>query len=210
MKNVILILLTCCFINQCFSQTETTKAKPYRSNPTDTITINRKIVMYGNSITFQGDWNAVLKNSDVTNWGIPGYTTGQLIWTIKNLVKLKPVICFMEGGINDLYLGIPPERIYQNHVTALQELKKNHVIPVLQSIIFTQYDLKLNKIIRKLNLKLKKYCEKNNFDFIDLNQFLSNDKALKPENSKDGVHITQAAYLPWGLEVVKIKKKYGL
>ena len=116
----------------------------------------------------------------------------------------------MEGGINDLYLGVPPERIYQNHVTALQELKKNNVTPVLQSIIFTQYDLKLNKIIRKLNVKLKNYCEKNNFDYIDLNQFLSNDKALKPENSKDGVHITQAAYLPWGLEVIKILKKYGL
>jgi len=210
MKNAILILLTCCFIHPCFSQTETTKVKTAWSNPTDTITINRKIVMYGNSITYQGDWNTVLKKSDVTNWGIPGYTTGQLIWTIKNLVKLKPVICFIEGGINDLYLGVPPERIYQNHVIALQELKKNHVIPVFQSIIFTQYDLKLNKIIRKLNLKLKNYCEKNDFDFIDLNLFLSNDNALKQENSKDGVHIKQAAYLPWGLEVVKILKKYGL
>jgi lysophospholipase L1-like esterase len=210
MKKAILIVLTCCFIFPCFSQTEITKAKPVSSNQTDTITINRKIVMYGNSITNQGDWNAVLKNPDVTNWGIPGYTTGQLIWTIKNLVKLKPVICFMEGGINDLYLGIPPERIYQNHVIALQELKKNNIIPVMQSIILTQYDFKRNKIIRKLNIKLKKYCVKNNFDFIDLNQFLSSEKGLKPENSKDGVHITQAAYLPWGLEVTKVLKKYGL
>lgn len=210
MKNAILILLTCCFINPCFSQTETKKAKPAWSNPTDTITINRKIVMYGNSITNQGDWNAVLKNYDVTNWGIPGYTTGQLVWTIKNLVKLKPVICFIEGGINDLYLGIPPERIYENHVIALQEFKKNNIIPVMQSIIFTQSDVKRNKIICKLNVKLKKYCEENNFDFIDLNQFLSSNNALKQENSKDGVHITQAAYQPWGLEVIKILNKYGL
>lgn len=40
-----------------------------------------KIVMFGNSITHQGKWEEVLGRKDVLNWGIPGYTTGQLICT---------------------------------------------------------------------------------------------------------------------------------
>ena len=46
-----------------------------QSNPTDTIKSRGKILMVGNSITFQGDWKKVLQRDDVINWEIPGYTT---------------------------------------------------------------------------------------------------------------------------------------
>jgi len=48
------------------------------------------VAMIGDSITHQGDWTKVLGRTDVTNWGIPGYTTGQLAWTFKDLLKQQP------------------------------------------------------------------------------------------------------------------------
>jgi hypothetical protein len=72
------------------------------------------VALIGDSITYQGDWIKVLGRTDVTNWGIPGYTTGQLAWTFKDLLRQQPgvKVVFLEGGINDLTLGVPPERIF--------------------------------------------------------------------------------------------------
>jgi hypothetical protein len=96
LKYRILLLITFFFINSGFTQNAENKTK-------EAITI----VMFGNSITFQGKWEQVLNRQDVANCGIPGYTTGQLIWTIKNVLRDHPgtKIWFLEGGINDISLG---------------------------------------------------------------------------------------------------------
>lgn len=60
------------------------------------------IVMLGNSITYQGDWQEVLGRTDVFNGGKPGWTTQQLSWVIKNfIIPHRPKLCFFKGGIND-------------------------------------------------------------------------------------------------------------
>ena len=102
------ILVLFCILNSVQMLAQSTPG-----NPTDTIKYVSKIIMVGNSITYGGDWTTLLDRSDVTNWGIPGYTTQQLSWTIKNIIPKKPEICFLEGGINDLSLGITPRRVFE-------------------------------------------------------------------------------------------------
>ncbi|MEM8897905.1 MAG: hypothetical protein AAGC85_07360 [Bacteroidota bacterium] len=73
------------------------------------------VVMLGNSITYQGDWQKELGREDVFNGGKPGWTTQQLSWVIKDfIIPHKPKICFFKAGTNDIALGIPTERIIQN------------------------------------------------------------------------------------------------
>jgi lysophospholipase L1-like esterase len=166
--------------------------------------------MFGNSITFQGKWEEVLGRTDVANRGIPGYTTGQLIWTIKNGLHDHPgsKIWFLEGGINDISLGVPVERIFENYKITVDSLRGNHIIPVVQSTILKNNAKADNKQVTKLNKLVKKYCLKNNIEYIDLNAFLSRDGELIKELTTDGCHLQPQAYKPWGEAIKQILAKY--
>ena len=172
----------------------------------------KKIVMFGNSITFQGKWEEVLGRNDVANRGVPGYTTGQLIWTIKNGLHDQPgsKIWFIEGGINDITLGVPVERIFENYKIAVDSLKRNHIIPVVQSTILKNNAIADNKQVSKLNKLVKNWCVKNNVDYIDLNAFLSPNGELIKELTTDGCHLQPQAYKPWGEAVKKVLLKYKI
>jgi len=170
------------------------------------------IVMFGNSITFQGKWEEVLGRNDVANRGIPGYTTGQLIWTIKNGLQdhHDSKIWFLEGGINDISLGVPVKRIFENYKITVDSLQRNHIIPVVQSTILKNNAEADNKQVTKLNKMVKKYCLKNNIEYIDLNEFLSRNGELIKELTTDGCHLQSQAYRPWGDAIKKFLLKYGI
>jgi alpha-glucosidase len=194
--------LICLLAIQCaFSQTSTDKK-------IDDIII----VMFGNSITHQGNWTEVLGRNDVVNRGIPGYTTGQLIWTIKNGLQDHPnsKIWFIEGGINDISLGVPVERIFENYTVTVDSLRRNDIIPVVQSTILKNNAKSDNEKVNQLNELVKSYCLKNKVDYIDLNKLFSTNGELRKEQTTDGCHLVQSAYQPWAEEVKKILKKYSL
>ena len=171
----------------------------------------KNVVMFGNSITFQGNWDEVLHRADVVRWGVPGNTTGQLIWNIKNVLKEYPhtKVWFLEGGINDISLGVPVQRIFENQKIVVDSLKRNNIISVVQSTILVTGNgsKETNKKVVKLNKKLKAYCEQNNIEYLDLNAFLSKDGELISDLSTDGCHLKPQAYVPWGEAVIKVLEK---
>lgn len=172
----------------------------------------KNIVMFGNSITYQGKWEEVLGRTDVVNRGIPGYTTGQLIWTIKNVLHDHPgtKIWFLEGGINDISLGVPVKRIFENYKITVDSLQRNNIIPVVQATILKVDSKADNKQVSKLNKLVKNWCLKNRIEYIDLNAFLSRDGELIKELSTDGCHLKPDAYIPWGEAVTKVLVKHGI
>ncbi|NJO70014.1 MAG: G-D-S-L family lipolytic protein [Bacteroidetes bacterium] len=175
-------------------------------------TKTKTIVMFGNSITYQGKWQETLGRNDVANCGIPGYTTGQLIWTIKNVLHDYPgtKIWFIEGGINDITLGVPVKRIFENQKITIDSLKRNNIIPVVQSTILVNGDKKKNKEVVKLNKLSYKYCKENKIDYINLNALFSENGELKKELTTDGCHLVQTAYPMWSKEIARILAKYSL
>src|SRR5208283_1255591 len=121
---------------------------------------DKSIVMIGDSITHQGNWEQLLGRNDVVNWGIPGYTTGQLGWTFKDVVREHPrvTVVFLEGGINDLTLGVPSDRIFTNYLQAIAWWREHGVIPVVQSVILKTDEPATNAAISALNARLHDYC----------------------------------------------------
>ena len=160
---------------------------------------DKPIVMIGDSITHQGNWEQVLGRTDVVNWGIPGYTTGQLAWTFKDVLREHPQVkvVFLEGGINDLTLGVPPDRVFDNYTKAVAWWREHRVIPVVQSVILKTNEPETNTTIVALNARLRAYCEANHVAFLDLNTVLAADGHLKTELSTDGTHLQPAAYPLW-------------
>jgi alpha-glucosidase len=160
---------------------------------------DKSIVMIGDSITHQGNWEQLLGRNDVVNWGIPGYTTGQLAWTFEDVLREHPhvKIVFLQGGINDLTLGVPPDRVFTNYVKTIAWWRAHGVIPVVQSVILKTDEPGTNATIIALDSHLHAYCESYHVEFLELNTVLSSGGHLKPELSTDGTHLQAAAYPLW-------------
>jgi len=160
---------------------------------------DKSIVMIGDSITHQGNWEQVLGRNDVVNWGIPGYTTGQLAWTFKDIIREHPrvKIVFLEGGINDLTLGVPSDRIFTNYVQAIAWWRGHGVIPVVQSVVLKTDEPGTNAVIIDLDARLHAYCNANHVEFLELNTVLTSNGHLNPDLSTDGTHLQPAAYPLW-------------
>jgi lysophospholipase L1-like esterase len=170
------------------------------------------VVVFGNSIVEQGNWEKVLDRQDVLKYGLPGQVTGQLIWNIKNVLKDYPgtKIWFLEGGINDISLGVPVKRIFENQQVIIDSLKRNNIIPVVQSTILKYNSKEDNKKVNQLNKKIKAFCEQNNIEYIDLNAFLSRNGELIMDLSTDGCHLKPQAYVPWGEAIKKVLAKLNI
>lgn len=157
------------------------------------------IAMIGDSLTRQGRWAELLGRSDVVNWGHPGYTTGQIAWTFKDLVRQQPAlkVVFLSGGTNDLLLGVPLQRIYENQVAALRYWRERGVTPVLQSLLHQVDAPDTNAAIAALNARLRAHCAAERVCFLDLTPVLCEREQLRAELSTDGTHLKPTAYPLW-------------
>lgn len=165
------------------------------------------IVMFGDSITKGGDWATLLGRSDVKNSGFPGFTTSHLVWLLKeNVIDLSPRVCFLEGGINDIGVGIPLDRTKSNYRSLINGLLEHQITPVVQSILYQQDNPESKVQVDSLNSYLKAYCQNKNVYYLDINDKLSSQTGLKAQYTTDGTHINQEAYEIWAAEVNNILK----
>ncbi|WP_313265373.1 GDSL-type esterase/lipase family protein [Sphingobacterium sp.] len=165
------------------------------------------IVMFGDSITKGGDWATLLGRSDVKNSGFPGFTTSHLVWLLKeNVIDLSPRVCFLEGGINDIGVGIPLDRTKSNYRSLINGLLEHQITPVVQSILYEQDNPESKVQVDSLNSYLKAYCQNKNVYYLDINGKLSSSKGLNAQYTTDGTHINQDAYEIWATEVRNLLK----
>jgi alpha-glucosidase len=169
------------------------------------------IAMVGDSLTRQGDWVKTLGRPDVTNWGHPGYTTGQLAWTFKDLVRQQPglKVVFLSGGTNDLLLGVPPGRVYENQVEAVAYWRARGIVPVLQSVILKRGDPETNQLIKEINERLQAFSIAQQVDYLDLNAVLAGNGELRAEFTTEGTHLKPEAYPVWAEQVLKVLSRLG-
>jgi len=171
----------------------------------------KDIVMLGNSLTNRISWNELLVRDDVANRGIGSDITAGFINRINFVLNVKPKICFIEGGVNDLAQNINNEIIIKNLNTLLDTLQINNVKPVLTTVTlvtktYTSRDASnFNLKIKELNIQIKKLAISKKIDLIDLNPRLTDGDFLRSENAiSDGIHFTSKAYKIWREEIMKI------
>ena len=158
-----------------------------------------RIVLLGDSLTANGgDWNPRLGRHDVRNAGQGGFLTGQMRWLLDTCVlAARPAICFVLGGINDLFNDIPPERILANQQRIVTRLREAGIKPVVQSVLLVHGNAALNARIRSLNTDLAAWCAEQGIDWLDLNRGLTDDNGLKARYTTDGTHLTEEGYGIW-------------
>jgi lysophospholipase L1-like esterase len=172
------------------------------------------IVMLGNSITAGVNWAELLGRNDAVGRGIPGDIIEGYGYRLDYVFKLNPKVCFIMGGINDIYGWIPVEDIFNNYVKIINELRSKRIEVVIQSTLYVaaRYASSENRNaeVEKLNKMLSDYAAKNNILFIDLNSRLAFRKMLIDDLTYDGVHLKAKAYKIWAKEVEKVLKKLGI
>lgn len=165
------------------------------------------IVQFGDSIIKGGNWNDLLGRSDIKNSGFSGFTTSHLRWLIqKNVIEFNPEICLIEGGINDIGVGIPLERTMTNYKSLIDTLISNNITPIVQSTLYVVDDPYKRVMVDSLNNFLIEYCDQKSIKYLDINSKLSTDIGLKPEYSTDGTHINENAYYVWAKEIKEVLK----
>lgn len=172
------------------------------------------IVMLGDSITYGVNWNELLQMENVVNRGISGDTTEGILNRLEFVTEIKPKICFIMCGINDIMIGQDMKKIKSNYNEILQKLSEQKIILVIQSTLNVSPKLEdykdINKKVKELNDFLIQYSKKKDLDYIDLNQKLSTDDILNDIYTYDGVHLNGSAYKIWDQEIKTILKKYSL
>lgn len=171
-------------------------------------------VFLGNSITAGGHWSELLGRERIVNRGIGGDNTLGMLHRLSSVYSLRPKLCFIMAGINDLYADAPVDRIFRNYCSIIDTLRAHSIIPVIQSTLHVNPKWKRteekNPLVAELNGLLKGYAEKNSITFIDVNAVLSTGGVLRDEFTTDGVHLTPAAYAAWRELLFPVLKQHGL
>jgi lysophospholipase L1-like esterase len=175
-------------------------------------TEHAEIVMLGNSLTHGVNWNELLGRSGIAERGIPGDGVRDYLNRMQFVYKLHPKLCFIMGGVNDLYTGYPPELILANYIKVAEALRDHNIVPVIQSTLYVSEKYLLasqkNHEINVLNNLLKSYAEKNGILFIDLNSKMSRGGFLRNGLTFDGIHLNSDGYIIWRDEIAPVISRH--
>ena len=162
-----------------------------------------KIVQFGDSLIKGGNWDALLGREDVRNSGFPGFTTSHMIWLIKkNVIDIEPEICLIEGGINDISVGIPLKRIESNYISLIDTLLANDITTIVQSALYQENNPHSKVQVDSLNDFLINLCQQKALRYLDINSKLSNDHSLKSEYSIDALGTKVVSDLLYGVKLI--------
>lgn len=172
------------------------------------------IVFLGNSITFGGNWGELLGRERVINRGIGGDNTVGMLHRMQYVYQLKPKLCFIMAGINDIYSDAPVETVFRNYIKIIDTLRAHSIVPVIQSTLHVNPKWKRteekNPEVETLNVMLREFSVKNGIEFVDVNAVLSTNGILRNEFTVDGVHLNAHAYGLWRELLLPVVKKHGL
>ncbi|WP_420147856.1 SGNH/GDSL hydrolase family protein [Spirosoma sp.] len=162
-------------------------------------THSAQIAMLGGSHTEIPNWNELLNRKDVLEVAGYGYTTEQILSYVKDIdAHNTPKVCFFLGGTNDV-LSPKYDSSYtlSNYRLIADEIRQRNVTPVFQTVPYLLDQTALNNRIDSLNLQLKRFCQNQKIDLIDLNSLLARQHNLSVNLQHDGEHLNEEGYEVW-------------
>lgn len=180
---------------------------------------DENIVFLGDSITERYDLDDYYKNVHQVNSGFSGHRTDDILDNMyERVYRYNPTKVFLLIGTNDIQMEETNDYIYENIIEIVKEIKKERphtkiyvesLYPINNSddekIDKKMVGIRSNEDINEINDRLKKYCNKYGFTYIDINTKLRNkDGLLELDYTKDGLHLNDEGYK----KVTSILNKY--
>lgn len=200
--------------NQAYSYQE----NEYYREQTDFYSLynsQKNIVMLGNSLTYRIHWSELLGRQDVANRGIGSDITAGFLHRLQSIVTVKPKICFIEGGINDIFHGIPADSTLHNISLLADSLRFYGIKVAVNTVAFIAGHhpkaQNYNPVIQSLNEGIRNLAREKNLHLVDLNPEIAENNQLKADCVlSDGIHLTSKAYRVWKKQVEEILQKEGI
>ena len=159
----------------------------------------------GDSITDFYDLDKYYEGLPVVNSGISGNTTEDILNDMMGRVyDYNPSKVFLLIGTNDLIHDISVDDIVSNIEKIIDEINSNKpqtqiyvesVYPVNDNLDEDMVDVRNNDDIMEINEKIKKYCEDNGYNYINMyDKLLDDDGNFNEEYTDDGLHPNSRGY----------------
>ncbi len=144
----------------------------------------------------------------IYNRGCAGDTTADVTARLSNVTDIAPSRIFLLIGTNDLGKGTAPDEVadrVKNLCSALLsaipglQLNVISLLPVSRRVRLLSPLVcarRTNEKLMRINYLLKKYCEGNRLNFIEVYPHLTDDAGdLKKEYTFEGLHLSITGYL---------------
>jgi lysophospholipase L1-like esterase len=159
------------------------------------------VVMFGDSLMAAVLWNEILNRCDLANRGIGQDTTAGMVARLPGIVALRPKVCFILGGSNDVEKLVARELTVGNLQAICRLLIKENIDPILHTVPYVTASYpnpSLNAVLADLNLMIQQMAASERVHVIDLNRKLAPNAFLEDKYALfDGVHLNAQAYLVW-------------
>ncbi len=156
-----------------------------------------QVLFLGDSLVADHDWQSRMPSYKVTNLGVPGMMTAELLASlpkVKQQAKYADVILVMVGT-NDLLAG---------DIEFINPLKKifvqlSHDFPTAEIVVSSLLPMKIPEMedhtIDNLNSHIEAFTMQTGCCFLNTHRRLSDSN--QPIFLEDGVHLTETAYEIW-------------
>jgi lysophospholipase L1-like esterase len=156
-----------------------------------------KILILGDSLVADHDWQARMPSFKVENLGVPGATASDLLASLPNIQTRA-------AGAEVIIVMIGTNDLLSSNDDFLVQLKNilitlSHDYPAAEILVNSLFPMELPSLpqnsVSSLNTHMEAITMRTGCCFLDVHKrFSGSDKQLFQE---DGVHLTDAAYAVW-------------
>jgi lysophospholipase L1-like esterase len=176
-----------------------TTSKP-RNTVFDAFHPKADVVMIGDSNTQGAEWREIFPDLNIANRGIGGDRSDDVLRRMDTILLVHPTKAFVMIGFNDFSIKQKVDAVFSNYQRIVEILREHGIEVYIQSTLECTKDVcgEILDNIRKLNVSLRAYAQREQISFIDINDFLaSRDTGLLRQYTSDGIHLVGNGYVQW-------------
>lgn len=182
---------------------------------TITDTRHRDVVFLGDSHTDYFEWGEYFPETTVSNQGIAGDTSKNVLKRLDNVNAVSPKKIFILIGINDLQSGTNVDKVASNYKKIIDTLRisnpktKIYIQSVLgvnkekYPVYFNKEAQQVNDKVDELNQKIERLASNDNYVIYINNSFLQKNGELPADFTVDGLHLNNKGYKLWAENLSK-------
>ena len=158
--------------------------------------VQAPILVLGDSIAEQGDWQGLLGRADVLNRGISSDQTTHVLARLPSILGARADTVILIIGINDIHAGTAPSVLASNIGRIAERLAPSRVIlvPILNGVS------QVSGAVAQANALLGQVCARNCV-LANVPQLAG---VLTSAHTYDRVHLTAAAYAELGAAIAPL------
>ena len=181
------------------------------ANSLSKLGVEADAVFYGNSITYDSDFQSLFPNMKICNMGCKGDDLDDLINRSFVISCVKPKKIFVLGGINT-FSQISLEEFKFKYQLMVEKIKKQNptaqiylqgMLPVNVNMLYGKQYMNSKDKIKVGNDIIKGIATSSGMVYIDLYSLFQEKDSLPLNYTDDGLHLNKEAYYIWANYIEK-------